>query len=106
MDFNHATAGDTHNFSCPNRDVERQLVHLPIVVPVTLPNLRHFVFHGVSTYLDALAHQIATPRIEKFPIDSTQIFHSTSPAVYEHNIGPQVRQCPIHGASFCGGLSR
>ena len=57
------------NFSIPNCDLERQLMHLPIVAPVTLLNLRHFVFHGVSTYLNALAHQIATPRLEKLPID-------------------------------------
>ena len=33
-------------FSTPNRDVEGQLTHAPIITTVTLPNLRHFVFHG------------------------------------------------------------
>jgi hypothetical protein len=51
--------------SIPNHGVERQLVHTPIIVPVTLPNLRRFWFHGVSTYLDALVHRIATPRLEQ-----------------------------------------
>ena len=50
--------------SIPNHGVERQLAHTPIIV--TLPNLRYFWFHGVSTYLDALVHRIATPRLEKF----------------------------------------
>ena len=45
----------------PIHGVERQLTH----VPITLPNLRHFEFHGVSTYLDALVHRIVTPRLEK-----------------------------------------
>jgi hypothetical protein len=53
-------------FPVPNRDVERQLTHTPIT---TLPNLRHFEFHGVGTYLEALVHRITTPRLEKLRID-------------------------------------
>ena len=56
-------------FSMPNRGVERQLMHIPIVAPVTLPNLHHFQFRGVSTYLEALVQQITTPRLEKLEID-------------------------------------
>jgi hypothetical protein len=55
--------------SIPNRDVERQLTHTPIIAPVTLPNLHHFRFHGVSTYLEALVHQITTPRLKKLRIE-------------------------------------
>jgi hypothetical protein len=35
-------------FSTPNRDVEGQLTHTSIIAPITLPNLRHFVFRGIS----------------------------------------------------------
>ena len=56
-------------FSIPNRGVERQLTHTPIIASVTLPSLRHFVFHGVSTYLEALLHRIATPRLQKLRVE-------------------------------------
>jgi hypothetical protein len=55
-------------FSTPNRDVEGQLTHTPIIAPVTLPNLRHFIFRGVSTYLEALVHRITAPRLNKLQI--------------------------------------
>jgi hypothetical protein len=35
----------------PNRDVERQLLDIPITTHITLPNLRWFSFKGVSAYL-------------------------------------------------------
>ena len=58
------------SFPVPNRDVERQLTHTPgpITTPITLPNLHHFQFEGVSTYLEALVHRITTPRLEKLRI--------------------------------------
>jgi hypothetical protein len=52
----------------PGRDVERQLTHMPTIAPVTLPNLRHFVFHGVNTYSEALITRINVPRLEKLRI--------------------------------------
>jgi hypothetical protein len=55
-------------FPVLNRDVERQLTHTPITTPITLPNLRHFNFSGVGTYLEALVHRITTPRLEKLQI--------------------------------------
>ena len=55
--------------SIPSRDVERQLTHMPIIAHVTLPNLRHFGFHGVPTYLETLVHQITTPRLQKLLIE-------------------------------------
>ena len=55
-------------FPVPNRDVERQLTHMPITTPITLPNLRHFEFRGVGTYFEALVHRITTPRLEKLRI--------------------------------------
>ena len=57
------------NFSIPSRDVERQLTHTPIIAPITLPNLRNFGFHGVSTYLEALVHRITAPRLEVLQTD-------------------------------------
>jgi hypothetical protein len=56
------------SFPVPNRDVERQLTHTPITTPITLPNLYHFDFRGVGTYLEALVHRITTPRLEKLRI--------------------------------------
>ena len=56
-------------FPIPNRDVERQLTHMPIIAPVTLPNLHYFSFHGVSTYLEALVRRVTAPRLEKIDID-------------------------------------
>ena len=53
----------------PNRDVERQLMHTPIMTLVTLPNLRCFMFQGVGTYLEALVHRIVTPLLEKLHIE-------------------------------------
>ena len=55
--------------SIPNHEVERKLIHAPIVAPITLPNLHVFHFRGVSTYLEALVHRITTPRLEKLKIE-------------------------------------
>jgi hypothetical protein len=56
-------------FSIPNHEVERQLIHTPIITPIALPNLRVFLFRGVSTYLEALVYRITTPRLEKLQIN-------------------------------------
>src|SRR6266436_4153756 len=57
-------------FPVPNRDVERQLTHTPITTPITLPNLRHFWFEGVSTYLEAIVCRIVViPRLERLQFD-------------------------------------
>ena len=55
--------------STPSRDVVRQLAHTPIIAPITLPNLRHFDFRGVSTYLEVLVHRITTPHLKKLKIE-------------------------------------
>jgi hypothetical protein len=55
-------------FAAPNRDVERQLTHAPIMTPFILPNLHWFSFGGVSTYLEAIVHRISAPRLEKLEI--------------------------------------
>ena len=56
----------TFFFPVPNREIERQLTHTPII---TLPNLCFLRFRGVSAYLEALVHRITTPRLEKLQID-------------------------------------
>ena len=55
------TLGIYSTFPIPNRDAERQLTHAPTITPVTLPNLRHFLFRGVNTCLETLVHRITTP---------------------------------------------
>jgi hypothetical protein len=54
--------------SVPNRDVERQLVHTPIISHVTLPNLRFLVLKGGSAFVEAVLSRIITPRLEKLDI--------------------------------------
>jgi hypothetical protein len=56
-------------FPIPNRDEERQLTHMPVIAPVTLPSLHNLQFHGVSTYLEALVNRITAPRLKKLQID-------------------------------------
>ena len=56
-------------FAVPNRDVERQLAHTPIMTAVALPNLRSFSFSGVGTYIEAVIHRITAPRLEKLQVD-------------------------------------
>ena len=55
-------------FPVPGRDVERQLMRIPIMPHVTLPNLRWFVLQGVSAYMEAVACRITTPRLEKIGV--------------------------------------
>jgi hypothetical protein len=45
----------------PNRDVKTQLLDTPITMHITLPNLRRFLFKGVSAYLEGLLARISTP---------------------------------------------
>ncbi len=51
-------------FSLPNRDVERQPIHVPNMTHITLPNLRWFAFGGVSAYLEGVFRRITAPRLE------------------------------------------
>ena len=53
------------SFPVPSSDVEGQVIHMPIMTHVTLPNLRWFVFRGVSAYVEAVVRRITTPRLEK-----------------------------------------
>jgi hypothetical protein len=56
------------SFAVPNREVEGQLAHTPIITPVTLSNPCHFRSQGVPTYLEAIIHRINAPRLEKLEI--------------------------------------
>jgi hypothetical protein len=47
----------------PNRDVVRQLLDTQIMTHVTLPNLRQFLFKGVSAYLEGLLSWISAPSL-------------------------------------------
>ena len=53
----------------PDDDVERQLMHMPSMTHATLPNLRSFVFRGVSAYMGAVAPWLTTPHLEKLEIE-------------------------------------
>ena len=52
----------------PGRDVESQPMHTPIMTNVALPNLRSFMFQGVSAYMEAVACRITAPHLEKLDI--------------------------------------
>jgi len=52
----------------PNRDIERQLMHAPIMTHVTLPRLRLFLFKGTSAYLEVLLPWITTPILQRLAI--------------------------------------
>ena len=56
------------SFPVPSRDVERQLMHTPIITNVTLPNLRLFLFQGISAYMEAVVRRITAPRLENLVI--------------------------------------
>jgi hypothetical protein len=56
------------SFPVPNRDVERPPTRTPIMTSVTFPNLRSFLFRGVSAYLEAVVRRISTPCLEKLGI--------------------------------------
>ena len=55
------------SFAVPNRDVERQLMRMPIM-HITLPNLRTFIFQAVSAYSEAVLSGITASRLENFQI--------------------------------------
>jgi hypothetical protein len=68
-------------FAVPSRDVERQLAYMPIRTTIILPNLHHFSFRGVSTYLEALVHRITTPLLEKLEIQFFNQFTFSAPCL-------------------------
>ena len=55
-------------FAVPNREIERQLIRMPTITTAALPNLRRFIYQGVSAYLEALVQQITASRLEKLHV--------------------------------------
>jgi hypothetical protein len=58
----------TFHSPVPNRDVIRQLSEIPTTTHVTLPNLREFVFGGVSAYLEGLLERITAPVLRSLDV--------------------------------------
>jgi hypothetical protein len=56
------------HFAVPNRDVERQLIHMPIMTHVMLPSLCIFAFKADSTYSEAVLSRITASRLKVFQI--------------------------------------
>ena len=56
------------HFFVPERDVEMQLMHTPIMAHVTLPVLRYFAFQAVGAYSEAVLSRITSPRLQTFQI--------------------------------------
>lgn len=67
-----------HSF-ITNHDVERQLLHTPVVTHATLPNLRRFAFGGASAYLEALLPHMTTPVLERLRIEFFSQFSFSIP---------------------------
>ena len=91
--------------SIPSRDVERQLTHTQIITHVTLPNLHHFGFTGVSTYLEALVHRITTPRLERLLIEFFNQLTFTVPHLLQFvNAAENLRFGSAKFSFFSGGV--
>ena len=56
---------NSHHMGGP---VDKQLLHTPIMMRVTLPNLRWLAFQGASAYLDALLPRITMPLLERLQV--------------------------------------
>jgi hypothetical protein len=54
----------TLSFAVPSRTIERPLALMPIITPITLPNLRWFGYQGVDAYLEEIVCRMSTPRLE------------------------------------------
>ena len=97
-------------FAVPNRDVERQLTHTPITTHATLPNLRVFLFRGVSAYLEAIICRITTPILENlqirlfkqltFSVPGLSPFINTTENLKLANAEVMMRDKQIHVAMF------
>jgi hypothetical protein len=55
-------------FAVPSRTIETQLTLIPIITPITLPNLRLFSFQGIEAYLEAIVCRMATPCLERLQV--------------------------------------
>ena len=60
------------DFPVPNRDVERQLIRMPITTRITLPILRTFAFKAASAYSEAVFSRIIAPHLENLQVSYLQ----------------------------------
>ncbi len=82
------TFGISFNSHFPSGDIQRQLLHMPIMTHATVPNLRWFAYQGASAYLEALLPWVTFPLLERlqvhffnqlsYPIPHLQQFMSTT----------------------------
>ena len=56
------------HFSVPDPDAEGQLMPMPSMTHITLPNLRFFTFQSVSAYSEAVLSRLTASRLETFQI--------------------------------------
>jgi hypothetical protein len=59
------TLGITFHSPVPNRDLERQLIHRPVMTRVILPNLRWLGLRASSNYMEAVLSRMTTPLLER-----------------------------------------
>ena len=59
----------------PNREIDRQLSHMPAITHLTLPHLRQFSFWGISAYLEALLPHVTAPFLNTLTV---QFFNQLS----------------------------
>jgi hypothetical protein len=89
------------SFPVPSRDVERQLMHTPIMTNVTLPNLRLFLFQGISAYMEAVVRRITAPRLENLVIQFFKQLTFSVPCLLQFmNTSENLRFDSVH-VGFC-----
>ena len=54
----------TFSSPVPDREIERQLLRIPTITHITLPNLRAFNFRGVSAYSEPLLSHMNAPLLD------------------------------------------
>jgi hypothetical protein len=59
------TLGITFHSPVPNRDLERELMHRPVITRVILPNLRWLALRAPSNYMEAVLSRMTTPLLER-----------------------------------------
>jgi hypothetical protein len=60
------TLGIDFHSPVPNRDLERALMHRPVMTRVILPNLRWLGLRASSNYTEAILSRMTTPLLERF----------------------------------------
>jgi len=81
----------------PNRDVRTQLLQMSNMIHLTLPNLRHFAFEGVSAYLEMLLPRMTAPLLGELRIYFNQLTFSV-PCL--RDFMSKARNLHFHSATF------